>query len=173
MAADERPAERKARILNYLAGSDPLSLLDVTPRRIESLIDDISEANLARRPAPGKWCIREIVSHLADAELVVGYRIRLILASPGSVLLAFDQDAWARAGRYAAGNVSDSLTLFSMLRRTNLRLLRSLTNDEWERSGVHSERGAESLRDIAEYYAGHDINHVWQIEAILRGVGAL
>jgi hypothetical protein len=148
--------------------TDALLLLGSAPQRLASLVDGVSDDNLARSPAPGKWSIREIVAHLADAEIVIGYRLRLILASPGAAIQAFDQDAWALAGRYSVRNVSDSLVLFSAVRQANVALLRSLRDDEWERSGIHSERGTESLRDIASFYAGHDIKHFRQVESILR-----
>ena len=59
-----------------------------------------------------------------------------------------------------------SLELYRVLREANLVLLRSLSAEEWEMFGVHAERGVESIRDIAMYFAGHDINHFQQIEAI-------
>jgi len=132
------------------------------------LIEGLSAAELARRPAPEKWSIQEIVAHLADDELVGGYRLRMILSSPGTAIQAFDQDTWARTGRYDRTDVRSSLEIFRVLRRANLALLRSLRAEEWELSGVHAERGVESIRDIAMYFAGHDINHFKQIEAIWR-----
>jgi hypothetical protein len=70
-------------------------------------------------------------------------------------------------GRYASVDVRTSLCLYRVLREANLALLNSLTAAEWERSGIHAERGEESISDIATYYAGHDLNHFAQIEAIL------
>src|SRR5262249_47643486 len=96
------------------------------------------------------------------------YRIRLILSSPGTAIQSFDQDVWARTGRYSTRDVKESLALYRLLRRQNLALLHSLSSEEWNMFGTHAERGVESLRDIARYYAGHDINHVRQIESILK-----
>jgi hypothetical protein len=127
---------------------------------------------LSHRPAPGKWSIREIVAHLADDELVGAYRIRLILSSPGTSIQAFDQDRWAADGRYASADLDSSLRLFRTLREANLALFRMLDEGEWSRFGIHAERGRESLRDIATYYAGHDRNHFAQIEAILAEMEA-
>ncbi len=108
------------------------------------------------------------MAHLADDELVGGYRLRMILSSPGTAIQAFDQDIWARTGRYDRTDVYSSLEIFRVLRRANLALLHSLNAEEWELFGVHAERGVESIRDIAMYFAGHDINHFKQIEAIRR-----
>ena len=156
----------KAKILSFQAGEDFLALQAAAPERLASLIEGLSPEEIARRPATDKWSIQEIVAHLADDELVGAYRIRLILSSPGTQIQAFDQDVWSRTGRYERTDVHASLEMFRVLRHANLFLLRSLRAEEWDLSGVHTERGVESIRDIAMYYAGHDINHFKQIEAI-------
>ena len=166
--SNESIDEYKERILRYLTGADPLVLQAKAPDVLAALVKDFSTEQLDRRPSPNKWSIREIVAHLADDELVGAYRIRLILSSPGTPIQAFDQDVWARTGRYGTIDINDSLTLYRTLRFANLKLLQSLTAEEWNLSGVHAERGIESLRDIAAYFAGHDINHFQQIEAIRR-----
>src|SRR5687767_15874314 len=168
MVADETVDAYKARILRYQAGADPLVLQAKAPDLLAQLLEGLSADHLEHRPAPGKWSIREIVAHLADDELVGAYRIRLILSAPGTVIQAFDQDAWATTGRYGSIEVDTSVALYRTLREANLALLKRLTAAEWERSGVHEERGVESVRDIAEYYAGHDVNHFAQIETILQ-----
>jgi hypothetical protein len=113
------------------------------------------------------------VAHLADDELVGAYRIRLILSVLDIAIQAFDQDAWAVIGRYAQIEPQVSLALFRSLRVANLTLWCALTPEEWDRAGIHAERGRESVRDIATYYAGHDLNHFAQIEAILgRNIAA-
>ena len=155
-----------------MGGREPLSLLAAAPHTLAGLVAAAPTALCTRRPAPGKWSIQEIVAHLADDELVGAYRIRLILAAPGTAIQAFDQDLWAETGRYAATDPGQGLALFRALREANLALLHRLSPAEWERAGVHAERGVESIRDIATYYAGHDLNHFAQIEAILASAGA-
>jgi len=170
-ASIETVAEYKGRILRYQAGADPLVLQAKAPDVLAALVDGLSAEHLEHRPTPGKWSIREIVAHLADDELVGAYRIRLILSAPGTGIQAFDQDVWARTGRYRTRDIIDSLALYRTLRFANLKLLQSLTAQEWDFFGVHAERGVESLRDIAMYFAGHDINHFRQIESIRRQLG--
>jgi len=171
-ASSETVDEYKARILGYQAGADPLALQAKAPDVLAALVAGLSTDDIEQRPAPGKWSIREIVAHLADDELVGAYRIRLILSAPGTAIQAFDQDMWARTGRYSTCDIAESLTLYRTLRFANLKLLRSLTTGEWDLFGVHAERGVESLRDIAMYFAGHDINHFRQIESIRRRLRA-
>jgi hypothetical protein len=167
----ETQAQYKARILRHVASREPLPLLTAAPATLAALLATVPPALWTRRPAPRKWSIQEIVAHLADDELVGAYRIRLILADPGTAIQAFDQDRWAETGRYAATDPWQALALFRALREANLALWHRLTPDEWERAGVHAERGVESIRDIATYYAGHDLNHFAQIQAILDSAG--
>ena len=166
LESPEAAGAYKAKILSYQAGADFLALQAEAPNKLALLLSGLSEEELAHRPAPKKWSIQEIVAHLADDELVGGYRLRMILSSPGTTIEAFDQDRWAQTGRYDKIEVGRSLEMFRLLRESNLRLLRSLSAEEWNLFGVHAERGVESIRDIAMYFAGHDINHFKQIEAI-------
>jgi hypothetical protein len=163
----ESQAQYTARILAHLRGRAPLPLLAAAPATLETLLGRTPAPLLDRHPTAGKWSIREIVAHLADDELVGAYRIRLILSAPGTAIQAFDQDVWARTGRYAETEVSAALGCYRQLRMANLALWHALTPEEWAAAGLHAERGWESVRDIAAYYAGHDLNHFAQIESIL------
>jgi hypothetical protein len=155
------------RMLGYAAGQEPLKVQAATPKKIERLLKGAAGSKLRKRPAPGKWSVAEILAHLADAELVVGYRMRAILGAPGTPISAFDQDAWAAALRYEKRDPRKSLGQYGALREANLALLKTLTPEQWEHYGMHSERGKETVAHIARMMAGHDINHLGQIERIL------
>ena len=157
------------RIRGYVAGKDPLRVQQATPGRIRKLVRRLPPRRLKRRPAPGKWSIAEILAHLADVELVGGNRIRMILGKPGTPVQAFDQDDWARAMRYQRQDARQSLEAFCVMRERNLALLRSLTPRQWRQYGMHQERGKESVARIAEMFAGHDLNHLKQIERLAKG----
>ena len=156
------------RIRGYVAGRDPLRVQQATPGRIHKLVRRLPSRKLKRRPAPGKWSITEILAHLAECELVAGYRIRMILSAPGTKIQAFDQDAWAKVGRYRALDAHHCLEMFSTLREHNLALLRSLTPRQWKQYGMHQERGKETVARVAEMFAGHDLNHLKQIERLAK-----
>lgn len=156
-----------ARLLALAEGADPFDILASTAARLGALIARRSVADLQWSPQPGRWSVTEIVAHLADSELVLAYRVRAILASPGVAIQAYDQDAWSAAQRAQHGDAFDSLSLFANVRATNLRLLRSLTGEERERCGMHAERGRESLAHLATLQAGHDRNHLAQVEQLL------
>ena len=157
-----------SRIRGYVAGKDPLRVQQATPGRIHKLVRRLPASRLKRRPAPGKWSIAEILAHLAEVELVIGYRIRMILSAPGTKIQSFDQDVWAKVGRYRDLNAHKSLEMHRALRESNLALLRSLKPRQWKQYGMHEERGKETVARIAEMVAGHDLNHLKQIEKLAK-----
>jgi DinB superfamily len=156
------------RLQSYLGDRDPLKVQAATPKKLEQLVKHVPRRTLMRRAAPGKWSIGEIVAHLADDELVGAYRIRKILEDPGTAIQSFDQDKWAPTGKYAHCDPAQSLELFRTLRQANLKLLKSLDKQQWNHHGVHAERGIESIAAITKHFACHDLNHLKQIETILR-----
>ena len=156
------------RILANAQGQDPLKLQSATPKKLARLVKGIPTAKMRKRPAPDKWSVAEILAHLADVEIVVGWRMRSILGAPGTPIQAFDQDAWVTAGHYAKRDPRKSIELHRVVREANLALLKSLSSDQWKHYGQHAERGQESIERIVGMIAGHDVNHLRQIERILR-----
>ncbi len=157
------------RMLKTLGERDSMAVLSSTPRNLARLLRGASGRKLTTRPQPGKWSVAEILAHLADAELVVAFRIRLILGSNRTTIQAYDQDAWADFSRYRDHDPRLSLEAFRVQRERNVRLLRSLPKIKWGYYGVHSERGKETIRQLARMTAGHDINHLNQIRRLVQG----
>jgi hypothetical protein len=165
----ETPQQYTQRILAHSQGKNPLRVQKATAGKLARLIQRLGKKQLTKRSAPGKWSIAEILAHLADAELVVGYRMRLILASNGTAIQAFDQDAWAQTFSYARRDPKVSLQTFRALREINLKLLSSVPRKLWENYGQHEERGKESIAHLVKMMAGHDLNHIVQVEGIVKG----
>ena len=163
----ETPQQYQQRMRKHVEGQDPRKVQAATPARLARLLRGATRAQLARRPAPGKWSVNEIIAHLSESEIVVGYRMRTILGAPGGPIQAFDQDRWAAEGNYGARDAKKSLALFRALREANLEWLGSLSPAQRMRVGVHSERGEESIEFIERMMAGHDVNHTLQVEALL------
>lgn len=163
----ETPQQYTQRIVSYMAGKEPMAVQAATAKKIERLIKSVSSARLRKRPAKEKWSVSEILAHLADAEIVGSFRMRFILGAPGAPIIAFDQDSWVTSGHYDKRDAHKSLEQFRMLRQTNLALLKALTPEQWKHYGLHSERGQESIEHIVRMFAGHDLNHLQQIEQIL------
>lgn len=163
----ETPQEYSQRIMKNMDGKDPLKTQAATAKKLDQLVKRAPASKLRKRPAPEKWSVAEILAHLADTEIVVGWRIRSILAAPGTPIQAFDQDAWAAAGNYAKRDARKSIEQFRAVRDSNLALYKSLAPEQWQHYGMHAERGEETLERILQMMAGHDINHLLQIERIL------
>jgi len=163
----ETPQEYIKRILGNVEGFDPLKVQAGTARKLERLIKGVPASRLRKRPAPEKWSAGEILAHLADSEIVVGWRLRQILGAPGTPIQAYDQDSWAAAGHYGKRDPRKSAELFRVVREANLALLKSLAPDQWKHHGMHAERGEETIERIVQMMAGHDINHTKQVERIL------
>jgi hypothetical protein len=165
----ETADEYRRRLFGYLGDKDPLKLLGAAPGKLAALLKNLSSASARKRPAPEKWSIAEIVAHIADTELVGGYRIRAILGAPGGVIIGFDQDAWVKALHYDKRGLQKAFEQYSVLREANVALLKTLTPQQWKHHGVHNERGVETVETIVRMFAGHDLNHFEQIERILKG----
>lgn len=164
----ETPQQYIQRITANLEGKQPMAVLAATAKKLERLIKGVSTAKLRKRPAPDKWSVSEIVAHFSDVEVAVGFRLRLILGASGTPVAAFDQDSWVIALHYEKRDPRKSLEYFRVAREANLALLKSLTPDQWQHFGMHAERGKETIEQVVRLLAGHDLNHLKQIEKILR-----
>jgi hypothetical protein len=156
-----------ARITGNVGDKDPWSLLAEAPQRLRELVERASPGALSWKRSPEAWSINEIAAHLADSEIVGAWRIRSVLAQDNVALQPYDQNIWASAFRYADTPAADSLALFATLRQATLRLLKTVDPARHQHAGQHAERGRESIPHIVRLYAGHDLNHLAQIERIL------
>jgi len=162
----ETPQEYTRRLLSNVGTDDPWTILATTGPRLRELIAGRSRGELARTPAPGKWSIVQILAHLADAEVVAAWRFRSVLATDGVALQPFDQNVWADAFRYAEADPSESLELFEANRSALLSLLRRVDKGRYTHHGMHGERGKETIEHLVRLYAGHDRNHLAQVERL-------
>lgn len=160
----ETPQQYTQRILGDLEGKKPMEILAATPRQIARLVKGVSRKKLSQRSASDKWSVTEILAHLADSELVYGFRIRIILEAGGTPIQGIDQDAWAKFSNYAKHDPMLSLEAFRITRERMVRLLKSLPRESWDLYGMHSERGKETVTRVVEMLAGHDVNHMKQIK---------
>lgn len=164
----ESPHEYAARISSYVTGKNFLQQIQKSPRRITALLRGKPPAGLTRRPAPERWSVAEILAHLTEAEIAFGYRIRLIAGAPGTPIQAFNQDQWQANAKYLQKDPRQAAVFFENLRWLNVLFIKSLSPDALDRFGVHEERGQESIRRLTELMAGHDENHIRQLESILK-----
>jgi hypothetical protein len=159
-----------AAILDLLGARDPMEVLPATEAALRRGIDGVSDRQMTQPEAPGKWSIVEVLQHLADSDLVWGYRVRLVLAQDRPPLTGYDQDAWADRLHYRDADAATALLEFGTLRAANLRLLARASAADLKRVGVHAERGDESIEHMIRLYAGHDLLHLRQIARIRAAV---
>lgn len=150
-----------------LGAQDARAVLAATPGLLHQALCALAPEQIEAPIAPGKWSPREIVAHLADCELAHSFRLRQTLAAPtGSpaFLQPFDQDAWAQ--RYAEYDAPAALELFRTTRGWNLKLIGALSQADLERPAHHPERGDLTVQTLLETMAGHDLNHLVQLQRL-------
>jgi hypothetical protein len=147
------PAERKGLIVRYEEGA----------LAVRAAVSGLSEAALDQRDGEG-WSPREVVHHLADAEMIASTRVRRLVAEEAVHLVSYDEALWARTAHYERP-IRSALALIAAVRDNTAEFLRSLTEDEWRREGTHSTAGRYTPEVWLEYYANHAHDHAAQIAA--------
>jgi hypothetical protein len=154
-------------LLDLLGPREPLEVLPELMPWLDRRLQGIPEARLRRPEAPGKWSVAAIVQHLADSELILAVRGRLILSEDRPTIQGFDQDLWAERFRYDQTPIEIALAQLGGLRAANLALWGRLGPVDLAREMIHSERGPESLGHLLKLMAAHDLVHRRQIDRVL------
>lgn len=149
----------------FLDGRPVEVILAATPATLASFIEAIGPAKATVSPAPGKWSAAEIICHLADCELVFAFRLRQTLAEDDHTVQPFDQEKWAAV--YPGVPANQALDVFAAMRGWNLLLLRTVMPQAATRTVTHPERGTMTFQTIIETMAGHDLNHIAQLQRIV------
>ncbi len=166
----EEVAAYVAALLELQGDRDPLDVLRRTPAALRDRLVGLPDAHAVRPESPGKWSVRHVLAHLADSELVWGWRLRLVLAQDRPAITGYDQDRWAARLGYDRVEAGEALERFTVVREANLRLLTAASPADVQRVGVHAERGEESVAHMMRLYAGHDLLHLRQIDRIRAAV---
>jgi hypothetical protein len=155
-------------LLALLGEREPVAVMAELVAALERRLRGVPEAALRRPEAPGKWSVVEVLQHLADVELVYGFRGRLVLSEDRPTIVGFDQDRWASLFRYREASAERALEQLRVLRSANLAVWRSLGPEERARVGLHTERGEESMELMLKLMAAHDLVHRRQIDRVLE-----
>jgi hypothetical protein len=140
-----------------------------SPKQIAAAVSGLPDKTLRYKPAPDKWCILEILAHLADMEILYSYRLRQMLADKNPVIAPIDQDAWARNLGYMESSPAELVALYGLNRHATLQLLRRIKSGDLEKSAHHPERNRPVT--VAEYVgmmSKHGPNHLDQIEKLKK-----
>ena len=149
-----------------------LDIAEKSPKEIAAAVSGLPDKTLRYKPSPEKWCVLEILGHLADMELLYAYRMRQMLADAKPVIAPIDQDAWARNLGYLQSSPAELVALYGLNRHANLQLLRRLKAADLKKSAFHPELKADvTVADMVERMSGHGANHLAQIERLKREAG--
>jgi len=149
-----------------------LETAEQSPKQIAAAVSGLPEKTLRYKPAPDKWCILEILGHLADMEVLYAYRIRQMLADKDPVIAPIDQDAWARHLGYLESSPPELVALYGVNRHANLQLLRRLKAEDLQKSARHPELDHRvTVADYVQMMAKHGPNHLEQIKRLKKEAG--
>lgn len=129
-------------------------------------LEGLTEEQLNFKPSEKSWSIKEIIVHIADAELVHIHRMKAVLSEDNPVMTAFDQDLWATSLNYQKIDHQLYLQLFQTLRNSFLPILHNLTEQDYSRIGTHNEAGQLTFKDILEHSIEHIDTHIGQIRRV-------
>jgi uncharacterized damage-inducible protein DinB len=140
---------------------------DKGPKKLAAAVSGLPDKVLRYKPSPEKWCILEIVGHLADVELIYSHRLRQMLADKKPVIAPIDQDDWARNLGYMEAAPAELVAQYGLNRHHNLRLLRRISVNDLKKSAYHPEKKSDvTVEDLVQRIIAHDANHIAQIEAL-------
>jgi len=146
-----------------------LEAADKSPKQLAAAVSGLPDKVLRYKPAPDKWCILEILGHLADIEIVYGYRLRQMLAAKKPLIAPMDQNEWARNLGYMETPPAELIALYGLNRHANLRLLRRLTSADLGRSAYHPETKKDlTVAELIEIMGTHGTSHLEQIERLKK-----
>ncbi|HEX5500642.1 MAG TPA: DinB family protein [Thermomicrobiales bacterium] len=148
-------AERQALLETYRTA----------PARLAAVIEGLRSEEIDGRPNDGDWTVREIVHHLADAEIISAARLRAMVQEDNPALVAFDEAGYASRFGYGQRPLAGALALLTAARQSNVEIMERMSADEWERAGNHPEYGRYTISRLLETHAPHAVAHIAQIEA--------
>ncbi len=171
-------SDRKAYIaaldkeLALVGDRDPLTVFAETEGKLRAATAGLNDGQLRTPEKPAKWSVLDVAWHLADVEIVLGFRYRMVVAQSGDAIPAIRQDAWVAELNDGDRGLDDAIEDFARVRQVNLRFLKGLRPEHYERFAMHEERGKETLRFMVRLYAAHDLYHLNQIERIKAAMDA-
>ena len=145
-----------------------MAALAAAPRGLKRALGRASRRRLARRPARGEWSATEVLGHLLDAEVTLGFRIRKLAAEPGAPIVAWDQDRWTAGLRHRRADARTLAAAYAALRAANVDQVRRMSPAQRRAGGRHPAYGRLRVEQILHHWAEHDLNHIEQIRAALR-----
>ncbi len=129
---------------------------------------DLAEEELQKAYAPGKWTVKQLLHHLADAETILYDRIRRVISEPAQVIWAFDQDAFCKGLEYENSPLYLNKQVFRSVRESVIYLAEKNYQSLGHLTFIHSETGRRTLKEEFDKIAWHNAHHLSQIEMALK-----
>jgi hypothetical protein len=146
-----------------------LDAAEKSPKEIAAAVSGLPDKVLRYKPSPDKWCVLEVLGHLADIEIAYGYRLRQMLGDEKPTIAPIDQDAWARNLNYMNSAPAELVAFYGLARHHNLRLLRSLDATAYSKSAYHPELQRQfTVAELVERVGSHGAGHLAQIEKLKK-----
>jgi hypothetical protein len=164
------PRAYRENLFTLLGHRDPLQVLAQTASDLADIVRKNSVTVLRSRPFERKWTPNEIIGHLTDSEWVYGFRLRLILCEDHPTILGVNQDSWVAGQHHNEREPAELVEVFRTMRQFNLSWWKRLSPADLARTGLHNERGPESLGVMLRMMAGHDLSHVGQLNRYIEAV---
>jgi hypothetical protein len=133
---------------------------------LRAALAGVSDEDLDRPAADGGWTARHVAHHVAESEATAFIRLRRLVAEDEPAIVGYDEELYARRNHYDRP-IASALAVVDAVRASSLELLESLSPEEWQRSGRHSESGSYSVDDWLRIYASHPYDHAEQVRAAL------
>ena len=137
-------------IAQYLAG----------PEQLGAAIAGMTREQLIAHPVPGKWSTLEVVAHIADFEPVYADRIRRVIALDRPLLLVADENEYVKRLGYHDRDLAEELALIEVTRKSTARVLKNAPADAWQRCGIHSYKGLQTLEQVVAAITNHIPHHL-------------
>lgn len=146
-----------------------LDAAEKSPKEIAAAVSGLPDKVLRYKPSPDKWCVLEVLGHLADIEIAYGYRLRQMLADEKPTIAPIDQDAWTRNLNYMNSAPAELVAFYGLARHHNLRLLRSLDATVYSKLAYHPELQRQfTVAELVERMGSHGAGHLAQIEKLKK-----
>jgi len=148
-----------------------MEIVRTLPGKLEAAVKGLDDLRLDTPYGEGKWTVRQVVHHLADAHMNAFVRFKLIYTEDNPTLKPYDQDYWAETVDARQLPIDSSLEILRGIHRRWVQLMESLNDNDWQRPAVHPETGVVTLGSLLEGYGRHSENHLGQILSLKNKMG--
>jgi uncharacterized damage-inducible protein DinB len=148
-----------------------IAAIRALPAQARAAVAGLTPAQLDTPYRKGGWTVRQVIHHIADAQMHALIRMKLVLAEEHPTLKPWDQDTWALLADSTQAPVEESLVVLDGVHARMARLLEAAPDSAWSRGAFHPEAGEQTLDSLVTTYSGHGAHHVEQIVALRRARG--